>query len=86
VAYAVLRPALADAVERAASRPSRGLSDAALVEQLWSGFSDLGPLERHVIEIPEGQTAERTAEVVARRLEAGALTAVASPQPRGSGE
>jgi hypothetical protein len=49
-------------------------SDRAVVEQLWSGFSDLGPLERHVIEIPEQQTAEQTAELVARRLEAGALT------------
>jgi hypothetical protein len=74
VAYAVLRPSLAGAVERAASRPSSRLSDSAVVEQLWSGFSDLGPLERHVIEIPEQQTAEQTAELVARRLEAGALT------------
>jgi hypothetical protein len=65
---------LAGAVERAASRPSSRLSDRAVVEQLWSGFSDLGPLERHVIEIPEQQTAEQTAELVTRRLEAGALT------------
>ena len=73
-AYAVLRPSFAVAVERAAGRPSSRLSDATVVEQLWDGFSDLGPLEHHAIEIPEHQTAEQTAALVARRLEAGALT------------
>jgi adenylate kinase family enzyme len=73
-AYAVLRPPLAVAVERAANRRSRRLSDAAVVEQLWNDFADLGPLERHAIEISERQTAEQTAELVAERLSVGALT------------
>jgi adenylate kinase family enzyme len=73
-AYAVLRPPLAVAVERAAGRRSSRLSDAAVVEQLWNEFSDLGTLEHHAIEIPEHQTAEETAETVAKLLQAGALT------------
>jgi adenylate kinase family enzyme len=73
VAYAVLRPSLADAVDRATSRASTRLSNPAVVEQLWNDFSGLGPLEHHAIEIPEHQTPERTAEVVARRLDAGEL-------------
>jgi predicted kinase len=74
VAYAVLRPPLAVAVERAASRHASHLSDAAVVEQLWNEFSDLGALEQHAIEIPERQTAEETAELVAERFDTGALT------------
>jgi predicted kinase len=74
VAYAVLRPPLAVAVERAAGRRSSRLSDAAVVEQLWNDFSDLGALERHAIEITRHETAEQTAELVAERLQAGTLT------------
>ena len=73
VAYAVLRPPLAVAVERAASRRSGRVSEAAVVEQLWYDFSDLGVLERHAIDT-QTQTAEQTAELVAERLEADALT------------
>jgi hypothetical protein len=43
-----------------------------VVEQLWNSFSGLGDLDRHVID-NGGLTAELTAEVVAERLEAGAL-------------
>jgi predicted kinase len=74
VAYAVLRPPLVSAIERAANRGSGRLADAAVVEKLWNDFSDLEGLEHHAIDIPESQTAERTAELVARRLQAGALT------------
>lgn len=73
VAYAVLRPPLGVAVERAANRRSSRLSDADVVEQLWNELCDLGTLEHHVIEIPERQTAEETADMVAQRLQAGAL-------------
>jgi hypothetical protein len=73
VAYAVLRPPLAVAVERAASRPSSRLSDARVVEQLWNEFSDLGALERHVVEIGT-LTAAETAQLIDDRLQAGALT------------
>jgi adenylate kinase family enzyme len=74
LAYAVLRPSLAVAVERAASRHASRLSDAAVVEQLWNEFSDLGALEQHAIEIQKRQTAEETAELVAERFDTGALT------------
>jgi predicted kinase len=74
VAYAVLRPPLAVAVERAADRRSSRLPDAAVVEQLWHDFSDLGALERHAIETTQRQTAEETAELVAERLGSGRLT------------
>ena len=74
VAYAVLRPPRSVAVERAASRRSRALSEPAVVEQLWEAFSDLGALEHHAIEISERQNAERTAGLVAERFEAGSLT------------
>ena len=73
VAYAVLRPPLAVTVHRAASRRSSRVSDAAVVEQLWNNFSDLGALERHAIDNGT-QTAEQTAELVAERLQAGTLT------------
>jgi hypothetical protein len=74
VAYAVLRPPLAVAVERAAIRRASPLSEPAVVEQLWNAFCDLGALEQHAIEITERQTSEQTAGVVAERLQAGALT------------
>ncbi|HEX3266574.1 MAG TPA: AAA family ATPase [Gaiellaceae bacterium] len=74
VAYAVLRPPLAVAVERAAGRRSNRLPDAMVVEQLWNGFSDLGALERHAIEMTKHQTAEQTADLVAERLASGTLT------------
>jgi predicted kinase len=73
VAYAVLRPPLALAVARAASRPSGPLANRAVIEELWHNFSHLGVLERHAIEI-ERETAEEAAEMVAERLEAGMLT------------
>jgi predicted kinase len=73
VAYAVLRPPLAVAVERAAGRSSSPLSDAAVVQQLWNSFSGLGALEDHAIDNGEF-TAEQTADIVAERLHAGTLT------------
>jgi predicted kinase len=73
VAYAVLRPPRAVAVERAASRRSGRLSHADVVERLWADFSDLGALEHHAIEIGT-KTARQTADLVVERLESGALT------------
>jgi tRNA uridine 5-carbamoylmethylation protein Kti12 len=74
VAYAVLRPPLALAVERAANRRSSPLSEPAVVERLWDAFSNLGALEHHTVEITERQTAEQTAGLVAERLQVSALT------------
>jgi cytidylate kinase len=72
VAYAVLHVPLAAAVERASRRGSSPLADAAVVERLWHAFAELGALEPHAIEA-EGLAPEETAELVAARLESGAL-------------
>ena len=74
VAYAVLRPPRSLAVARDEGRRSGAPTNPAVVEQLWDAFSDLGALEHHAIEIPRGQTAAETADLVAQRLDAGALT------------
>lgn len=72
VAYAVLRPPLATAVERAAMRASSRPSHAAVIEQIWRDFAHLGSLESHAIDNGP-HTPEETAEVIAERLESGAL-------------
>jgi adenylate kinase family enzyme len=74
VAYAILRPPLDVAVERAAARDSARLRDAAVVEQLWADFSDLGPLEKHVIDNGE-QSPEETALAIDEALRTSALRA-----------
>ena len=72
VASAILRPPLATTVARARPRtPPKRLGDEIL-EDLWRAFSDLGPLERYVIE-DDTQDAERSAEIVIRRLQDGSL-------------
>ena len=75
VAYAVLRPPVSVAIERAARRRSDSLSDPAVVEQLWNAFADLGPLERHAVPIEERQSAAEIAATVVERLRAGGLSA-----------
>jgi tRNA uridine 5-carbamoylmethylation protein Kti12 len=74
VAYAILRPSLGACVSRAAGRRQAELADPVVIEQLWNEFSELGPLERHVIDTDD-LTARETADTVARRLEAGLLSA-----------
>jgi adenylate kinase family enzyme len=73
VAYAVLRPPLKVAVERAEGRTSSRMSDPAVIEQLWNDFADLGALEHHAID-NESQAPEETAELIAELLRTGALT------------
>ena len=75
VSYAVLRPTLRIAIERAGDRSSAPLSEPAVVEQLWNAFADLGPLERHVIVIDEHQSAAEIADAVVLRLRAGDISA-----------
>ena len=41
VDYAILRPVLSVAINRAAERSSTRLADPAVIEQLWRGFTDL---------------------------------------------
>jgi predicted kinase len=67
VAAAILRPSVAITIARARPRvPPKRLPDEVL-ERLWQGFDDLGPLERHVIDNGE-ETAERTADRVVAAL------------------
>jgi predicted kinase len=73
VAYAVLRPPLEVAIERAGSRSPGRLSQPAVIEQLWRDFADVGALEAHAID-NGALSAEETCELVARRLRAGTLT------------
>jgi hypothetical protein len=72
VAYAVLRAPLAVCLERAGSRASNRLSDAAVVERLWHDFADLGPFEAHVID-SGAQAADATADALAERLQGDLL-------------
>ena len=67
VVLVVLRPPLELALERASGRDAGRLSDPAVVEQLWSAFSNLGELERHALD-NGGQTAEETAKEALGRL------------------
>lgn len=74
VAYAILRPSLLVAVQRAQSRPTSRLSETKVIEQLWHDFADLDdPLERHVIDNTE-LTAQETAETIDELLLRGALS------------
>jgi adenylate kinase family enzyme len=72
VAYAVLRAPLAVCLERARSRASNRLSDAAVVERLWNDFADLGRLEANVID-SGAQAADATADALAERLQGDLL-------------
>jgi len=72
VAYAVLRPSLPVAIGRAECRTSSRLSDAAVIEQLWRDFADLGSLENHAID-NSTQTPEETKNVLTDRLRLGKL-------------
>jgi tRNA uridine 5-carbamoylmethylation protein Kti12 len=72
VSYAVLRPTLPICLERSARRAPDRLSDPAVIEQLWSGFADLGPLEKHVIDNGE-EAPDATALVLAEQLRLGRL-------------
>jgi predicted kinase len=74
IAYAILRPPLPIAIERATIRPSTRLADRSVIEQLWNGFADLDEaLKGHVIDNSE-LTAEETAIAIEERLRLGTLT------------
>lgn len=73
VAYAILRPSLPVAVQRARMRPSSPLSQPSVIEQLWHDFAHLdSALERHVIDNTD-HIPEETAEALAGQLYRGAL-------------
>jgi predicted kinase len=68
VTTVILRPSLAVCLDRASSRSSNPLADAAVVTQLWEGFDGLGELERFVIDNGEQSPDETVDRIVASRL------------------
>jgi tRNA uridine 5-carbamoylmethylation protein Kti12 len=74
VAYAVLRAPLAACLSRAGRREARPLEDRGVVERLWHDFADLGPLERHAVDLA-GERPEEAADLLAARLSDGSLQA-----------
>lgn len=76
VATAILRPSLAACTSRAGHRISRPLTEAgfrplaeaAVIEQVWLEFADLGPLERHLID-NDAVDPKATADEVMTRLQ-----------------
>jgi predicted kinase len=71
VAYAVLRPPVAVAQERARARGG-SLSDPAVIEHVWNGFADLGEMEPHAID-SRAYTVEQTARLIEGPLRDGSL-------------
>jgi predicted kinase len=72
LAYAVLRAPLEVCASRAATREARALGSRKVVERLWRAFADLGPLERHAIDI-DGKSPDEAADLVAERVQDGSL-------------
>jgi predicted kinase len=70
VSYVVLRPSLAAAEQRAATRRDHPLQDLSVVAQMHRAFEDLGPWEPHALD-STALTAEDTAAEIARRLANG---------------
>jgi predicted kinase len=61
--YIVLRPNLKTALERAQARSAGALREAAPIRSLHDQFSDLGPMERHVIDTSDQSLAASVAAV-----------------------
>jgi predicted kinase len=72
VAYAVLRAPVDVCLQRMSARDPRSARVTEIVEKYAENFSDLGELERHVIEIDE-ESPEGVAERVAELLDSGAI-------------
>jgi hypothetical protein len=80
VAYAVLRAPLATCAARAEDRATQPLAHPEVVAQLWHQFADLGPLERHAIDIGTDGP-EAAADQISRRLEDDSLTTCPRGRP-----
>jgi adenylate kinase family enzyme len=72
VAYAVLRPPLEVALERAAMRGADGLEASGPITKVWEQLSDLGDLELHAIDNSDQQPAE-TADAIETGIASGDL-------------
>ena len=72
VALAVLRAPMAVCVERVQEREGEPSVEAAVLEQLWQSFADLGEFEANALEL-DGEGTEEATEILARRLDEGHL-------------
>jgi predicted kinase len=72
VALAILRAPLAACTARVQSREGLPPVDSSAIAQLWESFSDLGELERHVIDV-DGKEPREAADLVAAHLTDGQL-------------
>jgi predicted kinase len=72
VAYAVLRAPLSVCIARARDRKPDPLENLDVIEQLWRSFSDLGDLERNVINL-DSERPGAIAETLEERIEDGTL-------------
>lgn len=73
VAYAVLRIPLERCLERVQSREGQPPIDSGAITQLWESFTELGELERNVIDV-DGKASEQVADLIAENLVEGRLT------------
>jgi Zeta toxin len=73
LSYAVLRPSLEVTLARATSRTGGRLTDPEPIIGLYGAFSELGPLEGHVIDSSD-QAPEQTAAALTAALDQGRLT------------
>ena len=74
VAYAVLRARLELCAYRADAREPRPLADPEVIERLWHGFADLGPLETHAVDLDAEDPGE-AADLLETRPRDGSLQA-----------
>ena len=75
VDYAILRPVLPVAINRAAERTSTRLADPAVIAQLSRGFTDLdASMEANAVIDTSVQTPDDTVTVIQERLRSGKLT------------
>lgn len=68
--YIVLRPDVGTAVRRCRERGGETLTDPQTIADMHSQFSDLGPLESHVVD-PADHSPAQVLEMVCAALEAG---------------
>jgi DNA polymerase III delta prime subunit len=72
VSYAILRPALATCIARAAARSGDRLSNPEVITQLWNDFAHVGALERYVVKVDDLDP-DHVANVVTSRWRAATL-------------
>jgi predicted kinase len=74
VAYAVLRAPLEVCTRRAGARDGTRFAGPDVIGQLWTAFADLGPLERHAIEVGS-MSPVAVADELEQSVRAGTLAA-----------